>query len=664
MAFKMRTSKPEAGNKYYITKANGGYSDAIKGSPTDKDCDVLSNCVGYAYGRFNEIGGYGYCKYLRPVNAENFIQYKGTSLKTGQTPKLGACMVWQKGATLNGSDGAGHVAIVEKVVSDTEVYTSESGWGSSNPFWNKTRTKGNGNWGQGAAYKFLGFIYNPAVSDEKPVTTVPSTSGGKMKYSSTNRPLECMMTQSTCYKGTSTMTVKGVLWHSTGANNPNLRRYVQPDDSAANRAELLALLGTNGNRNDWNHINRQAGLNCWIGKLADGTVTTVQTMPWNYRPWGCGSGNKGSCNNGWIQFEICEDGLNDATYFNKVYKEACEITAYLCKMFNIDPNGTVNMNGVSVPTILCHADSHALGLGSNHGDVNHWFPKFGKSMATARADVAALMKTSGSVAPTQPTNPTTPTIPSTPSAPSGNTNEEIIWNFLLGKIGNEYGVAGMMGNLYAESGLRPDNLQNAYEKRLGYTDASYTAAVDNGTYKKFGTDSAGYGLAQWTYHTRKKALLAFAQRKKKSVGDLGMQLEFLYKELSESYKGVFADLKSAKTILAASNSVLMKFERPANQSAAVQNKRAAYGQKFYDKYAGKTPVVPEQKPSAVPYRVRVTADVLNIRKGAGTGYAVAGQIKGGGVYTIVEEKDGTGAKSWGKLKSGAGWISLDYTSRV
>lgn len=82
--------------------------------------------------------------------------------------------------------------------------------------------------------------------------------------------------------------------------------------------------------------------------------------------------------------------------------------------------------------------------------------------------------------------PTTPTIPSTPSAPSGNTNEEIIWNFLLGKIGNEYGVAGMMGNLYAESGLRPDNLQNAYEKRLGYTDASYTAAVDNGTYKSLG----------------------------------------------------------------------------------------------------------------------------------------------------------------------------------
>ena len=102
------------------------------------------------------------------------------------------------------------------------------------------------------------------------------------------------------------------------------------------------------------------------------------------------------------------------------------------------------------------------------------------------------------------------------------------------------------------------------------------------------TDSAGYGLAQWTYHTRKKALLAFAQRKKKSIGDLNMQLEFMYKELSESYKGVLADLKSAKTVLAASNSVLTKYERPANQGAAVQSKRAEFGQKYYEKYAGKT----------------------------------------------------------------------------
>ena len=175
MSFKMRTTKPEAGNKYYITKANGGYSDAVKGNPTyrDKDCDVLPNCVGYSYGRFNEIGDYGYCKYLKPVNAENFIQYKDEELEVGQTPKLGACMVWQKGDTLSNSDGAGHVAIVEKIVSNTEVYTSESGWNSSNPFWNQTRVKGDGNWGQNSSYKFLGFIYNPAV-EESENTPLPS----------------------------------------------------------------------------------------------------------------------------------------------------------------------------------------------------------------------------------------------------------------------------------------------------------------------------------------------------------------------------------------------------------------------------------------------------------------------------------------------------------
>ena len=171
MSFKMRTTKPGAGNKYYITKAKGGWSDAIQGKPADPDCNVLSNCVGYAYGRFNEIGEYGCCKYLRPVNAEQFIQYKG-SLEVGQTPKLGACMVWQKGGSLNGSDGAGHVAIVEKVVNSVEVYTSESGWNASTPFWNQTRKKGNGNWGQSSEYKFLGFIYHPDVKDTVVAPTV------------------------------------------------------------------------------------------------------------------------------------------------------------------------------------------------------------------------------------------------------------------------------------------------------------------------------------------------------------------------------------------------------------------------------------------------------------------------------------------------------------
>jgi hypothetical protein len=212
-----------------------------------------------------------------------------------------------------------------------------------------------------------------------------------MKYSDKSKPMICMMTQSTCYKGTNRMAIKGVLWHSTGANNPNLKRYVQPDDNVPDHDVLLQKIGKNAYNNDWNHAHVEAGLNAWIGKLADGSVATVQNMPWDYRPWGCGSGYKGSCNDGWIQFEICEDNLNDKSYFSQVYREACELTAYLCKLYSINPKGKVNHNGVAVPTILCHADSYNLGLGSNHGDVLHWFSRYGKTMDVVRNDVDALI---------------------------------------------------------------------------------------------------------------------------------------------------------------------------------------------------------------------------------------------------------------------------------
>lgn len=166
----------------------------------------------------------------------------------------------------------------------------------------------------------------------------------------------------------------------------------------------------------------------------------------------------------------------------------------------------------------------------------------------------------------------------------GKTNEEKIWNFLKNKGLNDCAVAGIMGNLYAESGLRSDNLQNTYEKKLGMTDAEYTAAVDNGCYTNFIKDCAGYGLAQWTYWTRKQNLHNFAKDARKSIGDLEMQLNFLWKEL-QGYASVMSTLKTAKSVLDASNVILMQYERPANQGTSVQNARASYGQKYYDKYA-------------------------------------------------------------------------------
>ena len=431
--------------------------------------------------------------------------------------------------------------------------------------------------------------------------------------------------------------------------------------------------------------------------------------------------------------------------------------------------------------------------------------------------------------------------------------EERIWSFLKAQGLTDAGTAGLMGNLYAESGLRPNNLQNSYEGKLGMADAEYTERVDSGSYTNFAHDCAGYGLAQWTYSTRKAALLAYARAAGKSVGDLETQLAFLVKELRESFSAVYNTLKTAQTVRAASDAVMLKFERPANQSAEALARRAAYGQGYFDKYgkkgagnkvgytnsglavytklspncnkprknkidtitihcfvgqvtvergcevfqnaawkascnyvvakdgkiglcveeanrswcsssaandnraitievasetahpyavtdqayaalidlvadvckrngigklvwstkkedrvnhkngcnltvhrdyankacpgeylysrmgdiaaqvnkrlgvndAGQAPAEKPQNPAAgaVPFKVRVSAADLNIRTGPGTNTARKGYIKPG-VYTIVEVRSGPGASAWGKLKSGAGWISLDFCKKI
>ena len=128
---------------------------------------------------------------------------------------------------------------------------------------------------------------------------------------------------------------------------------------------------------------------------------------------------------------------------------------------------------------------------------------------------------------------------------NGRNNEEKIWNYLKGAGLNDCGAAGLMGNLYAESGLRPDNLQNTYEKKLGMTDASYTAAVDGGTYTGFVRDCAGYGLAQWTYWSRKQGLFNFAKAAGRSIGDLEMQACFPDDKLRECFTSVLTILNSA-----------------------------------------------------------------------------------------------------------------------
>lgn len=166
-------------------------------------------------------------------------------------------------------------------------------------------------------------------------------------------------------------------------------------------------------------------------------------------------------------------------------------------------------------------------------------------------------------------------------------NEKVIWDYLKSKGLNDYAIAGLMGNLKAESNLDPKNLQNSFNKKFGMTDDEYVNGVDNGTYNNFVHDGAGFGLAQWTYYSRKQKLLNFCKEKKTSIGDLQMQLDFLYTELSTGYTSVWKALLNATSILEASNVVLLKFEKPANQSEAVQHARENNGIKFYEAYASK-----------------------------------------------------------------------------
>ena len=158
-----RLTCPEAGNKYYIRRANGGYSTAILGKPTDPGCNVLANCVGYAVGRFHEAAQCPAFDLIDAVNAENLIESaKKHGLKTGTEPALGALIVWQKGQSLSPDDGAGHVAVVEQIAADGSITTSESGYNAKKPFWTTHRYKGiDGNWGEKSPYKFRGFIYQP-----------------------------------------------------------------------------------------------------------------------------------------------------------------------------------------------------------------------------------------------------------------------------------------------------------------------------------------------------------------------------------------------------------------------------------------------------------------------------------------------------------------------
>lgn len=194
------------------------------------------------------------------------------------------------------------------------------------------------------------------------------------------RIIKCLFTQSNCYKAKKAIKPVGLLLHSTGANNTTLKRYCQPSKDDAKYDELMKLLGDNKYDNDWNRAGLNVCVHSFIGKLADGSIATVEALPHNIACWGCGRGSKGSYNynpTAYIQVEVCEDNLTDKSYFNKVYREAVEYFAHLCKEL-----------GLTEKDIVSHAEAHKRGYASNHGDIDHWLKRYGLTMDDFRAEVA------------------------------------------------------------------------------------------------------------------------------------------------------------------------------------------------------------------------------------------------------------------------------------
>lgn len=177
-----------------------------------------------------------------------------------------------------------------------------------------------------------------------------------------------ILTNNDCYKAGRKITPKGIVVHSTGANNKTLKRYIAPDDG---------VIGKNQFNNDWNRPGVQKCVHAFIGVDKNGVVKAYQTLPWDMRCWGCGSGKKGSYNNSHIQFEMCEDTLTDEKYFNEVMDVATSLCAFLVKQY-----------GIPISAIVSHNESYKLGYGSGHADCDHWLKKFGKNMDWFRNEVS------------------------------------------------------------------------------------------------------------------------------------------------------------------------------------------------------------------------------------------------------------------------------------
>lgn len=343
-----------------------------------------------------------------------------------------------------------------------------------------------------------------------------------------------------CYIAAKKMVPQGIVVHSTGANNPNLKRYV----------DAVYEVGFNQYGNHWNTPKpdgRQVCVHAFIGYDKNKEVRVAEILPLDICCWGVGKGSKGSYNTNpaYIQFEICEDGLSDKTYYNKAFSVAAEYCTELCRAYNI-----------SVDKIVGHCEAYKKGYGSNHSDPEHWMKKFGETMNDFRKQVSEILKSNCVIK---------------------ENKEESVNNVI---------------------------------------------SIGKGDLVSIASDA--------TYYNNGKAVPSWVKS----------QNWYVLSDPTGDRVVIDQNEKGTNSICSPINIKYLTVVKKANSSNS-------------------------PKPNnSCPYKVKVTADCLYIRKGAGTNTTIAGSITDKGVYTIVEEKNGVGATKWGRLKSGVGWISLDFVKKL
>lgn len=347
-----------------------------------------------------------------------------------------------------------------------------------------------------------------------------------------------------CYIAAQKMIPQGIVVHSTGANNPNLKRYVDAADE----------VGVNQYGNHWNKATpdgRNVCVHAFIGYDKNKQIRVAEILPLDICCWGVGKGKKGSYNTNpaYIQFEICEDGLRDKTYYQKAFAVAAEYCAELCKTY-----------GFSVDEIVGHCEAYRLGYGSNHSDPEHWMKNFGETMDDFRKQVSEILKTND---------------------------------------------------------VEKENKEETASKNTFIEKGDLVSIASNATYYSGKSVPSWVKSQNWYVATEPVGDRVVIDINEKGTNAI----------CSPIHKKFLTVIKKANVIVS-------------------------------------TNVTQKESSNSCPYRVKVTADCLYIRKGAGTNTAKVGSITDKGVYTIVEEKLDVGATQWGKLKSGAGWISLDYVRKI